>query len=104
MADLDLVVGNGAVATAVGVLDGWAAVPGEKLCPGASDQPMTAGSRMADDFCCGTTAAACGGTTTVALAVGADGDADIAIWDRERQVAAANELLHHDVDRTSMGG
>jgi dihydropyrimidinase len=92
MADLDLVVRHAHVATAadvfdcdVGVKDGVVAIlarglprgtreidaAGRWVLPGGIDghchfdQPMTDGSRMADDFRSGTVSAACGGTTTV---------------------------------------
>ncbi len=89
--DLDLVVSNARVATAadvfecdIGVKDGRIAAlahgltgrrvidaAGRWVLPGGVDshchldQPMTDGSRMADDFRSGTRSAACGGTTTV---------------------------------------
>ena len=88
----DLVIRNGTVATAadvvrcdLGIRDGRIAVIGESIGAGAAeisadgllvlpggidahchfDQPMTDGSRMADDFWSGTRSAAIGGTTTV---------------------------------------
>jgi len=89
--DLDLVVRNARVATAadvfecdIGVAEGRIAAlarglagrreidaAGRWVLPGGVDghchldQPMTDGSRMADDFRSGTVSAACGGTTTV---------------------------------------
>jgi dihydropyrimidinase len=89
--DLDLVVRNARVATAsdvfecdIGIKDGRIAAlarglqgardidaAGRWVLPGGVDghchldQPMTDGSRMADDFLSGTVSAACGGTTTV---------------------------------------
>ena len=89
--DFDLVVSNARVATAadvfecdIGVKDGRVAAlargltgkrvidaAGRWVLPGGVDshchldQPMTDGSRMADDFRSGTISAACGGTTTV---------------------------------------
>jgi len=89
--DLDLVVRNARVATAadvfecdIGVRDGRIVAlarglagrrdidaAGRWVLPGGVDghchidQPMTDGSRMADDFRSGTVSAACGGTTTV---------------------------------------
>jgi dihydropyrimidinase len=92
MTDLDLVVRNARIATAadvfdadIGVRDGTIAAlarglpagrreidaAGRWVLPGGIDghchfdQPMTDGSRMADDFATGTLSAACGGTTTV---------------------------------------
>jgi len=88
---LDLVVRNARVATAsdvfecdIGIADGRIAAlarqldgattidaAGRWVLPGGVDshchldQPMTNGSRMADDFRSGTLSAACGGTTTV---------------------------------------
>ncbi|HVF63884.1 MAG TPA: dihydropyrimidinase [Casimicrobiaceae bacterium] len=92
MNDLDLVVRNARVATAadifdcdIGIANGMIIALAHNL-PGATreidaarrwvlpggidghchlDQPMTDGSKMADDFLSGTTSAACGGTTTV---------------------------------------
>ena len=89
--DLDLVVRNARVATAadvfecdIGVRDGRIValandLPGAQVIDAAGrwvlpggvdghchlDQPMSDGSRMADDFRSGTISAACGGTTTV---------------------------------------
>jgi len=90
--DFDLVVRNARVATAadvfecdIGVKDGRIAALARGLSRGAQeidatgrwvlpggidghchiDQPMSDGSRMADDFYTGTRSAACGGTTTV---------------------------------------
>jgi len=92
MTDLDLVIRNARVATAadvfesdIGVKDGAIAAlaralpkgrqeidaAGRWVLPGGIDghchfdQPMTDGSKMADDFYTGTLSAACGGTTTV---------------------------------------
>lgn len=92
MNDLDLVVRRADIATAsdrftadIGVRDGrvvalGAALPtgrteidaaGRLVTPGGVDahchldQPMSDGSRMADDFLTGTRSAACGGTTTI---------------------------------------
>ena len=92
MSDLDLVVRNAHVATAadvfncdVGVKDGVISAlarglpkgkreidaAGRWVLPGGIDghchfdQPMTDGSKMADDFHSGTLSAACGGTTTI---------------------------------------
>ena len=92
MTEFDLVVRNARVATAadvfecdVGVKEGRVAAlardlgrgtqdidaAGRWVLPGGIDghchldQPMTDGSRMADDFFSGTRSAACGGTTTV---------------------------------------
>ena len=92
MSDFDLVVRNSRVATAadvfdcdIGVRDGRIAMLGRSLARGQReidadgrwvlpggidghchlDQPMTDGSKMADDFHSGTLSAACGGTTTV---------------------------------------
>lgn len=92
MSNFDLVIRNGTVVTAsdtarcdIGVrggqvvaladkLDGAKQVidaSGKHVLPGGVDghchldQPMSDGSRMADDFTTGTVAAACGGTTTV---------------------------------------
>ena len=92
MTNLDLVVRNARVATAadvfecdIGVKDGRIAVLARDLARGAVDidaagrwvlpggidghchldQPMSDGSKMADDFYTGTLSAACGGTTTV---------------------------------------
>ena len=92
MSNFDLVIRNGMVVTAsdaarcdIGVrggqvvaladkLDGAGQVidaSGKYVLPGGVDghchldQPMSDGSRMADDFTTGTIAAACGGTTTV---------------------------------------
>lgn len=92
MPDYDLVIRGGTVATAadvfecdIGVLDGRIATLGAGLGPGRRDidasgmivtpggidahchldQPMTDGSKMADDFRSGTVSAAFGGTTTV---------------------------------------
>lgn len=92
MADFDLVIRGGCIATAsdvttcdVGIRDGRIVALAEALPGGAQeidaigklvlpggvdahchfDQPMTDGSRMADDFESGTISAACGGTTTV---------------------------------------
>lgn len=92
MADFDLVIRHGRIATAgdvmacdVGIRDGRIVAMAERLRGGAEeidaagklvlpggvdahchfDQPMTDGSRMADDFESGTISAACGGTTTV---------------------------------------
>jgi dihydropyrimidinase len=94
MADFDLVIRNGRVATAADVVtcdigvaggrivalaenlgagEGDIDAAGKLVLPGGVDghchfdQPMSEGSRMADDFRSGTTAAACGGTTTVIL-------------------------------------
>lgn len=87
----DLVIRNARVATAadvfecdIGIADGRVAALARGLSGGHSidaagrwvlpggvdghchlDQPMTDGSRMADDFLSGTVSAACGGTTTV---------------------------------------
>ena len=89
--NLDLVIRNARVATAadvfdcdIGVADGRIVAlahgltaprvidaAGRYVLPGGVDahchldQPMTDGSRMADDFRSGTRSAACGGTTTV---------------------------------------
>jgi dihydropyrimidinase len=92
MSDFDLVIRNARVATAsdvfecdIGVTDGRIATLAVGLTSGAReidaaghwvlpggidghchlDQPMTDGSKMADDFHSGTRSAACGGTTTV---------------------------------------
>jgi dihydropyrimidinase len=92
MAEFDLVIAGGTVATAadtftcdVGVRDGRVVAFGERLGAGREtidargklvlpggvdshchfDQPTTDGSVMADDFFTGTRSAACGGTTTV---------------------------------------
>jgi dihydropyrimidinase len=92
MSDFDLVVRNAHVATAadvfdcdIGVKDGAIAAlarglpkgkteidaAGRWVLPGGVDghchfdQPMTDGSKMADDFHSGTLSAACGGTTTI---------------------------------------
>jgi dihydropyrimidinase len=92
MSDFDLVVRNAHVATAadvfdadIGIKDGAIAVlarglpkakqeidaAGRWVLPGGVDghchfdQPMTDGSKMADDFHSGTLSAACGGTTTI---------------------------------------
>ena len=92
MTDFDLVIRNGRIATAadifesdIGVKDGAIAAlarslpkakqeidaAGRWVLPGGIDghchfdQPMTDGSKMADDFHTGTLSAACGGTTTV---------------------------------------
>jgi dihydropyrimidinase len=92
LADFDLVIRNGTVATAadrfacdLGIKGGRIAALGENLGSAADvidatgrlvlpggvdghchlDQPMGDGSRMADDFFSGTVSAACGGTTTV---------------------------------------
>ncbi len=92
MTEFDLVVRNARVATAadvfacdIGVKDGRIAALARGLPAGAQDidavgrwvlpggvdghchldQPMTDGSKMADDFRSGTLSAACGGTTTV---------------------------------------
>jgi len=92
MSDFDLVVRNAHVATAadvfdcdIGVKDGASAAiarglpkgkteidaAGRWVLPGGVDghchfdQPMTDGSKMADDFHSGTLSAACGGTTTI---------------------------------------
>src|SRR5262245_62529624 len=92
MADFDLVVRNAHVATAADVFDCDIGVNGGTIAalarglpkgkreidaagrwvlPGGIDghchldQPMSDGSRMADDFYTGTLSAACGGTTTV---------------------------------------
>ena len=92
MSDFDLVIRNARVATAsdvfecdIGVTDGRIATLAVGLTGGAReidaagrwvlpggidghchlDQPMTDGSKMADDFRSGTRSAACGGTTTV---------------------------------------
>ena len=92
MPDFDLVIRGGRVATAadeavcdIGVKDGQVAALGRTLGPGKTeidadgmivtpggvdahchlDQPMSDGSRMADDFESGTLSAAFGGTTTV---------------------------------------
>ncbi|MGQ0662394.1 MAG: dihydropyrimidinase [Pseudomonadota bacterium] len=92
MADFDLVVKGGVVATAadavkadIGIKDGRIAALAERLAGGARtidatgrlvlpggvdghchfDQPMRDGSVMADDFTSGSRAAACGGTTTI---------------------------------------
>ncbi|HTO48803.1 MAG TPA: dihydropyrimidinase, partial [Burkholderiales bacterium] len=92
MTDFDLVIRNARVATAadvfdsdIGVKDGSIAAlarglpkakqeidaAGRWVLPGGIDghchfdQPMTDGSKMADDFHTGTLSAACGGTTTV---------------------------------------
>ncbi len=92
MADFDLVIRNAHCATAadvfdadIGIRDGKIAALGKALAPGREeidaagrwvlpggidghchfDQPMTDGSKMADDFLSGTRSAACGGTTTV---------------------------------------
>lgn len=92
MSDFDLIIRNGTVVTAsdlmccdIGVrvgkvvalaehLDGARQIidaTGKHVLPGGVDghchldQPMSDGSRMADDFASGTIAAACGGTTTV---------------------------------------
>ena len=90
--DFDLVIRNARCATAsdvfdadIGVRAGRIAALGAGLAPGRDeidaagrwvlpggidghchfDQPMTDGSKMADDFLTGTRSAACGGTTTV---------------------------------------
>jgi dihydropyrimidinase len=92
MHDFDLVIRNAHCATAADVFDadigirhGRIAALGQNLGPGREeidaagrwvlpggidghchfDQPMTDGSKMADDFLSGTRSAACGGTTTV---------------------------------------
>jgi len=92
MSEFDLVVRNARVATAadvfecdIGVIDGRIAALGSRLPSGRQDldaagrwvlpggvdghchldQPMSDGSKMADDFRSGTRSAACGGTTTV---------------------------------------
>src|SRR5262245_60382884 len=92
MSDFELVVRNARAATAadvfecdIGVSDGRIAALGTGLARGTReidaagrfvlpggidghchlDQPMTDGSKMADDFRSGTLSAACGGTTTV---------------------------------------
>ncbi|HEU0203065.1 MAG TPA: amidohydrolase family protein, partial [Burkholderiaceae bacterium] len=92
MSDFDLVIRNAHVATAadvfdcdIGVHDGRIAALGTSLARGQReidaagrwvlpggidghchlDQPMSDGSKMADDFLSGTRSAACGGTTTV---------------------------------------
>ncbi len=92
MSEFDLIVRNARCATAadvfdadIAIRDGRIAALGRKLPPGREeidaagrwvlpggidghchfDQPMTDGSRMADDFLSGTRSAACGGTTTV---------------------------------------
>jgi dihydropyrimidinase len=92
VSEFDLVVRNARVATAadvfecdIGVRDGRIAAlarglsagkedidaAGRWVLPGGIDghchldQPMTDGSKMADDFRSGTLSAACGGTTTV---------------------------------------
>src|SRR5215831_10705258 len=91
MADFDLVIRNGTVATAadvsrcdVGIKDGRIAALAERLAGGREidasgllvlpggvdghchfDQPMADGSTMADDFRTGSISAACGGTTTI---------------------------------------
>ena len=92
MSDFDLVIRNARVATAadvfesdVGVKDGAIAAlarglpkgkqeidaAGRWVLPGGIDghchfdQPMTDGSKMADDFYTGTLSASCGGTTTI---------------------------------------
>lgn len=92
MSEFDLVVRNARVATAadvfecdIGVSDGRIAMLGRSLSSGRReidaagrwvlpggvdghchlDQPMSDGSKMADDFHSGTLSAACGGTTTV---------------------------------------
>ena len=92
MSNFDLVIRNGTVVTAsdaarcdIGVRGGHVVALADKLdgaqqvidasgkyvLPGGVDghchldQPMSDGSRMADDFTTGTIAAACGGTTTV---------------------------------------
>ena len=92
MSPFDLVVRNARVATAadvfacdIGISDGRITALGAGLAAGAKDidaagrwvlpggidghchldQPMSDGSRMADDFHSGTRSAACGGTTTV---------------------------------------
>ncbi|MBA3508314.1 MAG: amidohydrolase family protein, partial [Betaproteobacteria bacterium] len=92
MTEFDLVVRNARIATAadvfecdIGVNDGRIAALARGLPRGARDidaagrwvlpggvdghchldQPMTDGSKMADDFRSGTLSAACGGTTTV---------------------------------------
>ncbi|MHB8668047.1 MAG: amidohydrolase family protein, partial [Burkholderiales bacterium] len=92
MTGFDLIVRNGIVVTAsdlmrcdIGVragrvvalakdLEGAAQIidaAGKHVLPGGVDghchldQPMSDGSRMADDFASGTISAACGGTTTV---------------------------------------
>ena len=92
MSDFDLVIRNARVATAadvfesdIGVKDGTIAAlarglprgkqeidaAGRWVLPGGIDghchfdQPMTDGSKMADDFYTGTLSAACGGTTTI---------------------------------------
>lgn len=92
MSDFDLIIRNGTVVTAsdlmrcdIGVrvgkvvalaehLEGARQIidaTGKHVLPGGVDghchldQPMSDGSRMADDFASGTIAAACGGTTTV---------------------------------------
>ena len=92
MADFDLVVRGGTVATAsdiqrcdVGITAGKIVALGASLGPGKReidardrlvmpggvdahchlDQPMSDGAQMADDFATGSVSAACGGTTTV---------------------------------------
>jgi dihydropyrimidinase len=92
LADFDLVIRNGTVATSadrfvcdLGIRGGRIAALGQDLGPAAQvidatgrlvlpggvdghchlDQPMGDGSQMADDFYSGTVSAACGGTTTV---------------------------------------
>jgi dihydropyrimidinase len=92
MSDFDLVIRNARVATAadifesdIGVKDGAIAALARRLPKGKQeidaagrwvlpggidghchfDQPMTDGSKMADDFYTGTLSAACGGTTTI---------------------------------------
>ena len=92
MSGFDLIIRNGTVVTAsdlmrcdIGVRDGKVVAlaehledarqiidaTGKHVLPGGVDghchldQPMSDGSRMADDFASGTIAAACGGTTTV---------------------------------------
>ena len=94
MADFDLIIRNGTVATAadvftcdVGIVDGRIVALADRLAAGSGtreidasgklvlpggvdahchfDQPTGDGSQMADDFRTGTVSAVCGGTTTV---------------------------------------
>ena len=116
MADFDLVVRGGRVATAtdvvhcdIGVCDGRIIALGETLGPGCEeidaagryvtpggvdahvhlDQPTSDGSVCADDFRSGTTAAACGGTTTVI---------PFALQQRGQSLRAAVEDYHRRAD------
>jgi len=123
MPDFDLIVRNGTVVTAsdttrcdIGVrggkivalaerLDGAARVidaSGRHVLPGGVDghchldQPMSDGSRMADDFATGTVAAACGGTTTVIpFACQAKGDSLIAAVEDYHRRADGKALIDY---------